>query len=489
MAGSNSIDRNKLQKVETPYGNGYYYNGKLYSDQEFESLENSFKDGGNKTPKPGDPGYTPNKQNRDYTVSKPAKKPSDQEFTQFVEPEDSSLEPLGNITSQGNVPAGNPLPKGFNQGHIDMIYANPSTNQFQIQAFENQYGSGFRPGSKSVPATQYDAQSGQAQTPSLANMMDANAQPYTSEYGAYGDVVQRGGDVAEGVSLEGGKVTYENPIYENALRGNWTGENVATEVMPAQGQANPVPTQAGAQANAVQQPQIGAPAKTATAKPAQAKAAPNKPSANIPKLPPPGGGIGAAASDERYPATNRGIGETPKSKVSVNEKKTIVGGSQYGPMEYDRNTGTNRKQNTAVPINNQTIDGKKLFAVTADGGKRYYAVEIGKDQYELLQEISFGPPTSRSKGSSVGLNQPVTDEQTSQQNNPSRDPFTSGAQKMGSNAPANRPAPQQSGYKETGDTFISKGKTYKVLQSSTGKKFYKDGSGMHPISNDATLNK
>ena len=278
MAGSNSIDRNKLQKVETPYGNGYYYNGKLYSDQEFESLENSFKDGGNKTPKPGDPGYAPNKQNRDYTVSAPAKKPSDQEFTQFVEPEDPNPEPPGYIISQGNAPAGNQLPKGFNQSHIDMIYANPSTNQFQIQAFENQYGSGFRPGSKSVPATQYDAQSGQAQTPSLANMMDENAQPYTSEYGAYGDVVQRGGDVAEGVSLEGGKVTYENPIYENALRGNWTGENVATEVMPDKRQ----PSQAQPAANATVQPQIGAPAaaaKPAQGKPAQAKAAPNKPSA------------------------------------------------------------------------------------------------------------------------------------------------------------------------------------------------------------------
>ena len=446
MAGSNSIDRNKLQKVETPYGNGYYYNGKLYSDQEFESLENSFKDGGNKTPKPGDPGYAPNKQNRDYTVSAPAKKPYDQEFTQFVEPEDPNPEPPGYITSQGNAPAGNPLPSGWNEGQINTLYANPSMNQFQIQSFESQYGSGFNPNvPKSVPATQYDAQSGQAQTPSLANMMDANAQPYTSEYGAYGDVVQRGGDVAEGVSLEGGKVTYENPIYENALRGNWTGENVATKVMPAQGQANLAPTQAGAQANAVKQPQIGAPAKTA--KPAQAKAAPNKPS-TAPSL-----------------LDQQSSNYTP----FFNPQEQTAQYSNYFTSKQSAldNPTSNQFRGTYVPTNRPA---------TQNGGNKA-PVKPTQKPAETKNPRNW---QEMDESERLFYNNSLADI--------SANLFTE-KQTSGRPVPTDRPAPQQSGYKETGDTFISKGKTYKVLQSSTGKKFYKDGSGMHPISNDATLNK
>lgn len=272
---SSKIDRNKVQRVETPYGNGYYYGGRLYSDEEFEALENennnnNFRKGG--PAKPGDPGYV-NKSN-------PAEaRKQNQSPYQFTEPEEENpalppsniqVAPSGNGAGDPTKPA---LPAGYSQAQIDQLYATGKQggmNQAAVLAFEREYGTGFRPGQPaSVPA---EPSQSQGQNPPLANMMDSNFSSNVpgdmSEgvfYGNYDDTVVRNGQMAKGVSINpvpgDYQIRYENPIYENALKGNWTGQNVDSQVMPEKGQPQQQQSQQQNQQAATNQAADNKPAK------------------------------------------------------------------------------------------------------------------------------------------------------------------------------------------------------------------------------------
>lgn len=250
---SPKIDRNKVQRVETPYGNGYYYNGRLYSDQEFESLENennnnSFKKGG--PAKPGDSGYV--------NMNNPVQAKNQQQ-SQNSAPSDNGIIK----TEQPGDPNKSGLPAGYSRSQIDQLYATGKQggmNQAAVLAFEREYGTGFRPGQPaSVPAEQT-----QAKNPPLSSMMESNFSSNVPDdmnqgvfYGNYDDTIVRNGTMAKGVQIDpvpgDYQIKYENPIYENALRGNWTGQNVDTQVMPGQQQNT----------------QQAAPANTADNKPAK----------------------------------------------------------------------------------------------------------------------------------------------------------------------------------------------------------------------------
>lgn len=220
---NNKIDRNKVERVETPYGNGYYYNGRLYNDDEFAALENennnnNYDNGG---PKPAIVD----------TISKIQKAQQGQ-----------VIAPAPGDPPQNTPAPQEKLPGGYTREQINQLYSTGSKggmNQAMVQAFEREYGTGFRPGQ---PASQPADP-----TPPLATMMDSNfshqvpadMNPGTF-YGNYDDVVVRNGQMAKGVNINPTpgdyQIQYENPIYENALKGNWTGQNVDTQVMPQQGQ-------------------------------------------------------------------------------------------------------------------------------------------------------------------------------------------------------------------------------------------------------------
>jgi len=71
------IDMNKVERVETPYGNGYYYGGRLYSDKDWDKFKMSFENGGTTSDpplKPGMPGYKMDKTGIVYGRPDPIKK-------------------------------------------------------------------------------------------------------------------------------------------------------------------------------------------------------------------------------------------------------------------------------------------------------------------------------------------------------------------------------------------------------------------------------
>ena len=184
-----NLDHNKVQRIETPYGNGYYYNGRLYSDQDFKNFaeggdidEESESSKKSAKAKPGDAGYVPNKSNRDYGT-KPTPK-----FELRKKATTTSDQPAATTT-----PEATPAPK-YTKEYVDMVYTGKNrgdvsyTSMWQSDPeFQRLYDQYNQP---SIPVTSQSSNVSQAaQNASAISSSDAN------EYGSdpYLESISKGG--------------------------------------------------------------------------------------------------------------------------------------------------------------------------------------------------------------------------------------------------------------------------------------------------------
>lgn len=184
-----NLDHNKVQRIETPYGNGYYYNGRLYSDQDFKKFaeggdidEESESSKKSAKAKPGDAGYVPNKSNRDYGT-KPTPK-----FELRKKATTTSDQPVATTT-----PEATPAPK-YTKEYVDMVYTGKNrgdvsyTSMWQSDPeFQRLYDQYNQP---SIPVTSQSSNVSQAaQNASALSSSDAN------EYGSdpYLESISKGG--------------------------------------------------------------------------------------------------------------------------------------------------------------------------------------------------------------------------------------------------------------------------------------------------------
>lgn len=217
MHTSNGIDMNKVNKVETPYGNGYYYGGRLYSEEDFNKMlqgSQSGTAGGGNFRHGGNAGKNAN-DGKTNDLSKGAF------LANQTRPSVSSLQ-------DPNIDPSN---------KTDNAPESTNTTPQVTQKMYNDYRTQGRNTEANAILLQHPEYKNENPSPPLANMLSSNPKnPNTSDetraddlpqnlMGKYGDVVIRNGKMATGVTVTGSQGNYQihyDPVYEQSLQGSGT---------------------------------------------------------------------------------------------------------------------------------------------------------------------------------------------------------------------------------------------------------------------------